>query len=397
MSGKQKIFFLSTLLIPAFFLLSAPKASPSLKQKLSLKNVFPGEHFNEPVDMAEFPEKINHRTYFAIAERAGKIILLSTEHPHSKILLLDLTHKICSEGTEEGLLGFAFDPHYSKNNRLYIYYSLCNPLSTNVSRIILHSELEHKKPGFSYTEETILKIPQPFSNHNGGHLEFASDNFLYLGTGDGGSAGDPNNNAQRLDSLLGKILRLDVSPAKGYLIPKDNPFQSAKAPEIYAYGLRNPWRFSIDKKTNLLWVADVGQNHYEEISIIKSGKNYGWRIMEGFHCYNPPKNCSRKNLELPVFEYSHNEGLAIIGGYVYRGRQIPALQNHYIFGDYASGKIWSLDTSLLNNPKAKKITLLFHPSINISSFARDSKGEIYVLDISRGGLYKIVPANGGAN
>jgi len=229
------------------------------------------------------------------------------------------------------------------------------------------------------SELILLEINQPFSNHNGGQLAFGNDGFLYIGLGDGGSAGAPLGNAQNRSSLLGKILRIDVdstSQDKNYGIPADNPFagNSIGYPEIYAYGLRNPWQFSFDRATGTLWVGDVGQSQREEIDLVENGKNYGWNIMEGTLCYSPQTGCNQTGLELPVWEYGRDEGISVIGGFVYRGSTLTGLSGAYIYGDYGSGKIWALRfdgiSTFVN-------TLLVDTTLSISSFGLDADNELY--------------------
>jgi glucose/arabinose dehydrogenase len=227
------------------------------------------------------------------------------------------------------------------------------------------------------SESILLEIAQPFSNHKGGRLVFGPDGYLYLGPGDGGSAGDPNGNGQNRSVLLGKILRIDVAQSP-YGIPPDNPFAGNTEgfrEEIYAYGVRNPWRFSFDSVTGWLWVADVGQDLYEEIDIVEKGKNYGWNIMEGKHCYGSPQ-CSTAGLVLPIWEYSHHEGQSITGGFVYRGAKLPELSGAYIYGDFVAGKIWALR---YDGQAAPTNSLLSDTNLNISSFGIDKDGEIYFL------------------
>lgn len=232
----------------------------------------------------------------------------------------------------------------------------------------------------------IMEIKQPESNHNGGQLAFGPDGYLYIGLGDGGGAGDQHGamgNGQNLTTHLGKILRLDVDGAKPYAIPKDNPFVSIKVakPEIWAYGLRNPWRFSFDRKSGQLFCADVGQDKWEEVNIISKGKNYGWRVMEGAHCYAPERNCEQKNLELPIAEYGHDKGISVIGGYVYRGTNISSIKGKYIFGDWkgtmyyleeVQGK-WIMKNLPIEGKKDNDVDM------NINSFGVDESGEIYIL------------------
>jgi len=231
----------------------------------------------------------------------------------------------------------------------------------------------------------LLVIPQPYGNHNGGMIAFGLDHYLYIGMGDGGSGGDPENYAQNRNELLGKFLRIDVDQQRPYGIPPDNPFvQGNGQPEIFAVGLRNPWRFSFDRETGNLWAGDVGQNKWEEIDVIQKGKNYGWRFLEGTHCFNPETNCrSVKNLVAPVTEYAHSSGrCSVTGGYVYRGTMIPALLGTYVFGDFCSGEIWGY--------REGETRLLLATDLQISSFGEVGDGELYVLGYG-GEIFRIGP------
>jgi len=219
-------------------------------------------------------------------------------------------------------------------------------------------------------------------------LAFGLDGYLYIATGDGGSAGDPLNKGQDLSSVLGKILRIDVNQGSPYGIPADNPFnQSGQRREIFAYGLRNPWRFSFDKVTGALFAGDVGQNRLEEVNLVERGKNYGWKIMEASLCFSPEKNCSQKGLELPLTEYGREEGGSITGGYVYRGTQIPSLYGTYVFGDFMSGNIWGLVYDQANR-KVGGRSLLLKTNVAIASFGEDLDGELFVVDYS-GKIYQL--------
>jgi hypothetical protein len=243
------------------------------------------------------------------------------------------------------------------------------------------------------SEKILLEIKQPYSNHNGGQIAFGPDGYLYISLGDGGSGGDPQNHAQNLKSLLGKILRIGVdrkSVDKNYFIPDDNPLKVNSAgykEEIYAYGLRNVWRFSFDNKGNL-WGADVGQNKWEEINIIEKGKNYGWRIMEANHCFNPEKNCDTTGLVLPIWEYEHNDagGFSITGGFVHNGKSASVLNGKYIYADYVVGKIWTLE---YKEGKVKN-SLLADTDFLISTFGVDESNELYFADYNKGKLYKFL-------
>ncbi|MDD9994337.1 MAG: PQQ-dependent sugar dehydrogenase, partial [Dehalococcoidia bacterium] len=242
---------------------------------------------------------------------------------------LDIRHRVSDKGNEEGLLGLAFDPKYAKNGHFYVYYSAADPRRSVLSRFSVPPGSTTADPA---SELVLLEIPQPFSNHNGGQVAFGPDGYLYVGLGDGGRAGDPFGNGQDRSTLLGSILRIDVGTVGergGYGIPPDNPFRAAgdgSRPEIWAYGLRNPWRFSFDLETGDLWVADVGQNQYEEVDLIEPGGNYGWNVMEGNSCFSPSTGCSTEGLVRPVVQYGREDGCSITGGYVYRGSRLPALR-----------------------------------------------------------------------
>jgi glucose/arabinose dehydrogenase len=235
----------------------------------------------------------------------------------------------------------------------------------------------------------ILEVSQPYSNHNGGQLAFGPDGFLYIAVGDGGSGGDPQGNGQNLSTLLGSILRIDIDKQEGelkYAIPAGNPFagnNDGYREEIFAYGLRNPWRISFDLSSGRLWAGDVGQNSYEEVDVIEKGKNYGWNIMEGKHCYSPPSNCTQSGLTLPVFDYGRAEGISITGGYVYRGPNLKGLVGKYIYADYGSKIVWAYDYSSKSN------TLLFKAGFNIPTFGIDEDKELYLCGFD-GKVYKML-------
>ncbi|MCS6917117.1 MAG: PQQ-dependent sugar dehydrogenase, partial [Chitinophagales bacterium] len=287
--------------------------------------------------------------------------------------------------SEKGLLGLAFHPNYKINGRFFVYYSApANKKGIN-HRSILSEFRVSANPDRALTQERILlEVPQPESNHNGGQLAFGPDGYLYIGLGDGGGAGDKHGaigNAQNLTNLLGKILRIDVDTAQGYRIPPDNPFIGTRARhEIWAYGLRNPWRFSFDRQTGELFCGDVGQNEYEEVNLIKKGRNYGWRLMEGLECFNPPTDCNKSRLEPPLAVYSHSEGRSITGGFVYRGKQSPAWQGKYVFGDW-TGKIFMLSKSAATGTWQRySVTLASNEKdLYINSFGQDESGELYVV------------------
>ena len=324
----------------------------------------------------------------------------------------DRVHGSLTPGSEEGLLGLAFHPDYKTNGYFYLNYVNKND-SSIVSRFSVTDNPNIADEG---TEKMILGIPQPFGNHNGGHLAFGpKDGMLYIGFGDGGKWGDPYNNSQDLKTLLGAILRINVDKGDPYTIPQDNPFFNDKGrrAEIFCYGLSTPWRFSFDRETSDLIIGDVGQNLWEEINWLtwdeSLGANFGWRTMEGNHCYDPEEFCDTTGLIMPVFEYPNNAsymkiligmdereatGCSVTGGYVYRGNDNPTLWGTYIFGDYCTGRIWSFK---LKNGKPTKFKNL-RPELKkhsrdvplfISSFGEDSSGELYVVDYL-GAVYKFI-------
>jgi glucose/arabinose dehydrogenase len=320
-----------------------------------------------------------------VVEQSGIIriiqngVLLSTP-------FLDIRERVESGG-EKGLLSVAFHPNYKSNGRFFVDYTTRQ--SKQLKTIIAEFQVSAADPNLAdlTSERVLLQIDQPFDNHNGGLVLFGPDGYLYIGMGDGGSGGDPFGNGQNLNAFLGKLLRIDVDGARPYAIPPDNPFAgvSGTRPEIWAYGLRNPWRFSFDRCTGRLFVADVGQDRYEEVDVIEKGGNYGWNIMEGAHCFKPTFGCDMTGLKLPIIEYDHSLGCAITGGYVYRGTRYPDLIGRYFFGDYCSGRIWALSE---NSSGGWVMTELLHTQLNISSFGEDENGEFYVLDYN-GALYHI--------
>jgi glucose/arabinose dehydrogenase len=296
--------------------------------------------------------------------------------------LLDLT-ELTRAGGERGLLGLAFHPDYQENGYFFVNYTDGNG-DTQVVRYNASNNIADPN-----SAKAILSVKQPHSNHNGGMIAFGPDGYLYIGMGDGGDGGDPDNYGQNLNSLLGKILRLDINSDEPYVIPQDNPFvgQENVRPEIWSYGWRNPWRFSFDRDTGDLWAGDVGQNEIEEISFQAAGQaggNYGWRLMEAGQCFNPRENCNDGSLVLPVLEYPHSQGASVTGGYRYRGSAIPELQGAYIYGDFTNGKIW-LATEQNGSWTANEWQ---DTEANISSFGEDANGELFVVDYN-GTIYRL--------
>ncbi|MDP1949298.1 MAG: PQQ-dependent sugar dehydrogenase [Nitrospirota bacterium] len=321
-----------------------------------------------------------------VVEQPGAIRIIS-QGVRREALFLDLRDRVLTDDTERGLLGLAFHPDYRRNGRFFVNYTRRPDGATVVA--------EYRRGGApdaaSRDERVLMVVMQPESNHNGGMLAFGPDGYLYIGLGDGGAWGDPGNRAQNLNELLGKVLRIDVDHGDPYAIPEDNPFaREGGRPEIYAVGLRNPWRFSFDFNSAELWVADVGQKKWEEVDLVTRGGNYGWRVMEGSHCYNPATSCPTEGLALPVMEYRHEEGrCSIIGGYVYRGLAMPALRGAYLFGDYCSGEVFVFRQSDEGGKDASP-TVLLKTGFRISSFGQDEEGEIYLLDHG-GGIYRLIP------
>jgi glucose/arabinose dehydrogenase len=305
---------------------------------------------------------------------------------------LDVQTLVNFDGQEQGLLGLAFHPNYSTNRKFYVNYTRDNGGRESV---IAEFQTSATNPNQAdpNSERILLVVSQPFANHKGGQLVFGSDGFLYIGLGDGGGSGtaDPLNSGQNLNTLLGKMLRIGVdAPFTGslqYAIPADNPFAAGGgSPEIFAYGLRNPWRFSLERGGSRIFVADVGESSWEVVDILQNGGNYGWSVMEGDHCFNPPTGCDTSNKVLPIVEYPHTVGIAVIGGYVYKGSAIPSLANKYIFGDL-SGKIFSLTEAPANTWTQAD---LLSTNLTISSLGQDNNGEMYVLDYGGGNVLKLV-------
>jgi hypothetical protein len=321
-----------------------------------------------------------------IVERDG-IIRVLQPGSSTPTVFLDIGTKVVAGG-EQGLLGLAFHPQYSSNRRFFVFYTRLGDGTLVIAEYTASSNPDVA----NQSEKIILTIPHPtFTNHNGGMLAFGADGYLYIGVGDGGSGNDPPNNAQNTDVLLGKVLRIDINPPAGspspYVVPVDNPFAGAVAgrDEIFALGLRNPWRFSFDRLTNEQWLADVGQSTREEVDApILNGGNYGWRVFEGFVCTGlGPASCDdRTSYQFPVFEYAHTGGrCSITGGYVYRGLQGSLPSGTYVYGDYCSGEIFGWDGTTQR--------VLLDTTLNISSFGEDEEGELYVVDLG-GTVSKIV-------
>lgn len=324
-----------------------------------------------------------------IVEQAGTIQRFDPNGDGADAVeFLDIRSRV-AEGGEMGLLGLALHPEFATNGQFFVHYTQDNPRQSVIARF----ESDGSRADVA-SELEILRIDQPFSNHNAGSLAFGPvDGLLYVPLGDGGSGGDPNGHGQNLQTLLGSILRLDINRSdagRNYRIPQDNPFFGNTAgirQEIYAFGLRNPFKISFDSPPGeipQLWAADVGQDRLEEVNLIRAGGNYGWNIMEGSACFSPAQGCSSAGLEMPLTEYGRELGRSVTGGYVYRGERIPELTGHYIFGDFVSGRMFAL------NPQSSEgLIVLAELNLPISSFGRDAAGEIYIVDYT-GALFKLI-------
>ncbi len=348
-----------------------------------------------PVAMVEVPG--HQRMLVALQE--GRLLSFARDSAASEAAsVLDLSAKTSRTDNEEGLLGLALDPDFAKNRYLYVYYSAKGGQRRTVLSRLATSGTGAGLKADPATELVILEVPQPYGNHKGGQLAFGPDGMLYLGLGDGGSGGDPQGNGQDITrNLLASIIRIDVRSAarqQPYAVPPDNPFARATdgtRPETWAYGLRNPWRFSFDRETGTLWAGDVGQDEREEIDIIEKGKNYGWNLMEGSACHRPKSGCNRDGLTLPVLDYGHTAAsCSVTGGYVYRGKKIPALRGWYVYGDYCSGAIWAFEAGKATPGSAPPVTTLGPPQPNVVSFAEDADGELYILCFD-GVIYRLEP------
>jgi len=363
---------------------------------LRLERIDAGLSLNFPLFLTAPPGDTDR---LFVVERGGVIKVVDRATNALIGTFLDIRNLVVSTAGERGLLGLAFDPQYSTNRRFYVSYTDANGTSV-VARYLA----DPNNPDIALTtaDRTIITVAQPFDNHNGGMIAFGPDNFLYFGLGDGGSGGDPGNRAQNPGELLGKLLRIDVSlaapaPQPAYAIPSGNPCvgQAGVREEIWSIGLRNPWRYSFDRQSGDLYIADVGQSAREEVNVSTSaggagrGINYGWNVMEGSLCFPPGAACSSAGLALPAIEYDHTNGCSITGGYVYRGAAVPVLQGTYFYSDFCTGFVRSFRLASGMVTEHADWPLL-RPGGNITSFGEDAAGELYVIT-SGGGLFRIVP------
>lgn len=361
----------------------------ALLPTLNAEPAFPNLEFRGLTNLVQ-PPGGDDRLF--VTEQPGRVLAFANGPEVSEVdVVLDLRDQVNDSGSEEGLLGLAFDPGFSDNGHLYVYYSASNPRRSVVSRFTM-VRAGYGGAADPQSELVLLEVEQPYPNHNGGQLAFGPDGYLYVSLGDGGSGSDPQGNGQNVTTLLGTILRIDVSnasPAEPYRVPEDNPFwddETARG-EIWAYGFRNPWRFSFDPVTGDLWTGDVGQNRFEEIDLVVRGGNYGWNVLEGTHCFSPKTGCDQTGTAPPVLEYPINGECSVIGGYVYRAAAIPSLAGAYVYGDYCSGKVSALRYEGQGVAGNREIADTGH---RITSFGVDRAGNLYVLT-QRSGGFRLAP------
>jgi len=385
-----RLVLVSCVLIPG----AAPAAChsappPPVSGEVLLVDAYPGlpdfrrPLLHLPVPRAAATEAEQQPSLEVVVEQGGKVHVLSVSGGKvvdERWLLVDLTGRVSRRGNEEGLLGLAFHPGFAENGRLFLHYSVSGKKKGRVVEMtVLDPAHPVAEPG---SERVLLEVRQPWRNHNGGHLEFGPDGFLYAVFGDGGSAGDPRNNAQDRSNLLGTILRLDVDGPHSegaYSIPPDNPFvgQEGVRPEIWAFGLRNAWRFSFDPEGGALWAGDVGQIAREEIDVVVKGGNYGWPHREGMIAYDTKRPRGPGAFLDPVVDYPRKDGLSVTGGYVYRGADVPALEGRYVYADYGTGNVWAIPSDASGSGKRIRPVLLAVCE-RPASFGLDRRGEILV-------------------
>ena len=368
-----------------------PPPPPAEPAEIQLEHVFTSlPALEQPVALMQAPGD-DSRWY--VVERTGRVRAFDNDPAvTASSVVIDLSGIVDSGPQEAGLLGMAFHPDFQTNGEVFLSFTRPG-LVSYVSRF---TSVDGGATLDVASEQVVVTFPQPFDNHNGGNIAFGPDGMLYAGFGDGGSGNDPEDHAQNTADLLGSMLRIDVDGGSPYAIPPDNPFAGnplctqgfgqEPCPEIYAWGLRNPWRWSFDAVTGDLWVGDVGQNMWEEIDLVTSGGNYGWRIREGAHC-NIPEDCSAQGLIDPVVEYDHSLGRAVTGGYVYRGTAMPDLDGAYFYADYSSGRVWGLFDDGAGGLEARE---LLDTDLNISSFGQANDLELYVVDLVGGQIHQIV-------
>ena len=398
LSIAVRILFLETSCAQQHRDASQPR---SISATYPIEVAFTDLSFSRPVDLQHSKDGTNR---LFVVEQAGRILVFPNNQstPASSMnVFLDIKSKVKSSGNEEGLLGLAFHPDYKNNGYFFVDYTTPTTIPNSVSEtIIARYKVKANAPNEAdpASETIFLRIPQPYSNHNGGQIQFGPDGYLYIAMGDGGSGGDPKGNGQNKSALLGKILRINVDTPSGnlnYSIPNDNPFKGNTQQykeEIWTWGMRNPWRFSYDSVDHRWWCGDVGQNAFEEIDILEGGKNYGWKIMEGFACYSPSTGCDTTGLVKPIVDYGRSLGMSVTGGYVYRGKRVPELVGAYIYADFVTNRFWSLRYD------GKKVTenseILVQNVGGVSSFGVDAENELYICAFN-GKIYRFVATSSG--
>jgi hypothetical protein len=387
MAVPSAMRFLLPLLAGMACSASGPQGpTPAPDTTIALRQITSGLAF--PLYLTAPPDDVSR---LFVVEKGGRIRVIRNDSLLATPFL-DLTGKV-STGGEQGLLGLAFHPAYAQNRVFVVNYT--NPQGD--TRISTFRAGPDPEVADASSEQVVLAVDQPFANHNGGMLAFGPDDRLYIGLGDGGSGGDPQGNGQNRNVLLGKILRLAIDNDGNASVPADNPFvgQAGARPEVWSYGLRNPWRFSFDRATGDLYIGDVGQNELEEINASTDaaqfgrGANFGWNIVEGTECFSPASGCDRAGLSSPVLVYGHEQGCSVTGGYVYRGSAIPSLAGHYFYADYCAGWVRSFRLTGPAPADEREWTAL-RPGGQIPSFGEDARGELYIISAS-GTVHRIVP------
>jgi len=367
---------------------TAPPPTPSTPT-ISANHVFTSLTFSQPTVLKQAP---GDSSRWFVGEKSGFIrVFANNASSSSSSTFLDITGVVNAAG-EGGLLGFAFHPDFPITPEVFVSFTRGNPFRSYVSRF---TSTDGGQTLSAASEEIILELPQPQSNHNGGDITFGPDGLLYVGFGDGGGSGDPLENGQNTMNLHSAIVRVYVDGDSPYEIPAGNPYDmnsacvqgagAAPCPEIYAWGFRNPWRISFDTVTGRLWAGDVGQGSWEEIDLVEAGENYGWNDREGAHCFDPGSGCVDTFRE-PHTEYGHGLGRSVTGGYVYRGSDIPNLVGWYVFGDFTSGRIFTIDANSIAGVAPE---VLLESGLSIVSFGQDNDGEIYILDYGVGTIHKV--------
>ncbi len=372
-----------------------PSPPPGVTPAIELNRAFDNLSFSQPVLLLQRPD--SSASWFMV-EKVGVVREFANDNAATTTsTYLDITDRVDSSAGEAGLLGMAFHPQFPSTPYVYVSYTAGGPGGgTPFISTISRFTTDDGGATLNIASETVLlQVLQDATNHNGGHIAFGDDGFLYIGFGDGGGGGDPNDNAQNTSNLLGTVVRIDVDGGSPFAIPPGNPFSAnaeciqgfgaAPCPEIFAYGLRNPWRFSFDSTTGDLWLADVGQGAWEEVNLVTVGGDYGWDDREGAHCFEPATGCIEDSID-PVTEYDHSVGQSVTGGYVYRGTGIPALEGWYVFGDFVSGVVFGIEA---DSAPGVEPTIFTDSSLNIVTFAEDSNNELLLVDYSTGSIYRV--------